>query len=244
MCLYVCVCVCVCVCVWLVRISGLVLLTSSPAPHTKAHAHTHNQKDNHTPPPPPHTETHTHPCTNTHIPSMKANSPPLDPYPHTARPHTLIRTWTVDVCVCVCVDWFVRVGACLCVGDNVYPWVRGCVCGCVGVGVSLNEVWGGFVCVCGRVAPTSSHTPTHRRTPARRNKQEVTHPPTCKPNHTTIHKPTQTHTPHTKAHPHTCAHVACSQGACRGVWGGGTLGVRTNEGVHKGEIGMNSREFT
>ena len=121
MCLYVCVymcvgvcvyvCVCVCVCVWPVRISGLVLLTSSPAPHTKAHAHTHNQKDSHTPP--PHTETHTHPCTNTHIPSMKANSPPLDPYPHTARPHTLIRTWTVDVCVCVCVDWFVRVGACL-----------------------------------------------------------------------------------------------------------------------------------
>ena len=94
-CVRVCVCVCVCVCVWLLRISGLVLLTSSPAPPTQAHAHTHNQKDSRTPP--PHTETHTHPCTNTHIPSMKPNSPPLDPYPHTARPHTLISTWTVDV---------------------------------------------------------------------------------------------------------------------------------------------------
>ena len=99
---------------------------------------------------------------------------------------------------------------CVSMGPWLCVWVCGCWC----------EVWDGFVCVCGRVAPTSSHTPTHRRTPARRNKQEVTYPPTCKPNHTTIHKPTQTHTPHTKAHPHTCAHVACSQGACRGVWGG------------------------
>ena len=32
-----------------------------------------------------------------HIPSIKGKSPPLDPHPHIARPHTLIRTWTVDV---------------------------------------------------------------------------------------------------------------------------------------------------
>ena len=85
-CVCMCVCVCVCACVWLVRISGFALLTSSPAPHTQAHAHTHNKKDSYTPP--PHTETHTHPCTNTHIPSMKANSPPLDPYRHTLPAQT------------------------------------------------------------------------------------------------------------------------------------------------------------
>ena len=99
------------------------------------------------------------------------------------------------------------------VGPNASEYRRSWVTWC--------EVWDGFVCVCGRVAPTSSHTPTHRRMPARRHKQEVMHPPTCKPNHTPIHKPTQIHTPHTKAHPHTCAHVACSQGACRGALGGG-----------------------
>ena len=64
------------------------------------------------------------------------------------------------------IDWFVRVGACLCVG--VYPWVRGCVhvyvwvCGC------WCEVWDGFVCVCGRVyGPhilTHTNTQTHART--------------------------------------------------------------------------------
>ena len=52
-------------------------------------------------PPPPgahtHTDTNTHRHRNTHIPSMKANSPPLDSHPHTARPHTLIPIWTVDV---------------------------------------------------------------------------------------------------------------------------------------------------
>ena len=146
----------------------------------------------------------------------------------------------VYVCVCVCVCSLVCARGCVfvCGCVSMGPWLCVWVCGC------WCEVWDGFVCVCGQVAPTSSHTPTHRRTPARRNKQEVTHPPTCKPNHTTIHKPTHTHTPHTKAHLHTCAHVARSQGACRGVWGGGTPGVRTNEGVHKGEIGMNSREFT
>ena len=38
--------------------------------------------------------------------------------------------------------------------------------------------------------------------------------------------------------------VACGQGACRGGIGGCTSGVRTNQEVHKGEIVMNSREFT
>ena len=56
-----------------------------PPRHTHTHKHTHT-----------HTHTHTH-AQNTQIHSMKANSPPLDPHPHTARPHTLIRTWTVDV---------------------------------------------------------------------------------------------------------------------------------------------------
>ena len=144
------------------------------------------------------------------------------------------------VCVCVCVCGLVCARGCVfvCGCVSMGPWLCVWVCGC------WCEVWDGFVCVCGRVAPTSSHTPTHRRMLARRHKQEVMHPPTCKPNHTPIHKPTQIHTPHTKAHPHTCAHVACSQGACRGALGGGTPGVRTNEGVHKGEFRTNSREFT
>ena len=177
--------------------------------------HTHTQTL-----PAPHTNTRAHTNTHNHTPNYTWTHRPTYTHPH--KPYAYTHTQNLFVCGCVSMGpWF-------CV------WVCGCWC----------EVWDGFVCVCGPVAPTSSHTPTHRRTPARRNKQEVTHPPTCKPNHTTIHKPTQTHTPHTKAHPHTCAHVACRQGACRGVWGGGTPGVRTNEGVHKGEIGMNSREFT
>ena len=149
----------------------------------------------------------------------------------------------VSTCLCVC-GW-------VCVGAFGSDCARGCVfvCGyvsvgpwlCVWVSGSWCEVWDMFVRVCGRVAPTSSHTPTHRCTPACKNKQEVMHPPTCKHNHTPIHKPPQTHTPLTKPHPHKCAHVDCSQRACRVHWGGAP-GVRTNEGVHKGEICMNSRE--
>ena len=82
----VCVRACVCVCVWLVRISGFVLLTSSlPSPPHRRTPTPRTKKTVMHPPPP------------SHIPSMKANSPSLDPHPHTARPHTLIRTWTVDV---------------------------------------------------------------------------------------------------------------------------------------------------
>ena len=75
--------------------------TKSPHPHTfpctcpPRHTHPHKHTHTHT-----HTNIHTHTHThaqNTHIPSMKAKSPQLDPHPHTARPHTLIRTWTVDV---------------------------------------------------------------------------------------------------------------------------------------------------
>ena len=221
------VCVCVCVCVWLVRICGLVLLTSSSPPHTQAHARTQKQTDNCTP------------SGCTHIPLTKSNRPATRPTP-THRPATHTHTHLhsgcvvvryvgrdhcvcVYVCVCVCLCVCVFVCGCVSMGPWLCVWVCGCWC----------EVWDGFVCACGRVAPTSSHTPTHRRTPARRNKQEVMHPPTCKHSHTPIHKPTQSHTPHTKPHtPHTCAHVACSQGACRGALGGGTPDVRTNEGVH------------
>ena len=97
--------------------------------------------------------------------------------------------------------------------------------------------------LCAYVVGWPPHPHSHQHTDARPHVETTgshasTHMQTQPYNHT------QTHTPHTKAHPHTCAHVACSQGACRGVWGGGTPGVRTNEGVHKGEIGMNSREFT
>ena len=62
---------------------------------------------------------------------MKANSPPLDPYPHTARPHTLICTWTVDVCVCVCV----LIGLCAWVRVCVWVCIHGSVVVCVGVWV-------------------------------------------------------------------------------------------------------------
>ena len=101
----VCVCVCVCVCMaraymWFCAPHILI-----PPPHTDACPHPEPKRQSCTPPP-------------SHIPSMKANSLPLDPHPHTARPHTLIRTWAVDVsrlnvcgggvlCVCMCV--------CLCV---------------------------------------------------------------------------------------------------------------------------------
>ena len=115
------------------------------------------------------------------------------------------------VCVCVFVDWFVCVGACLCVG--VYPWVRGCVCGC------WCEVWDGFVCVCGRVAPTSSHTPTHKRTPAHRNKSCI-HPhanPTIHP-YTNPHKPTHPTQRHTHTHVHTLPVAKVPVGV---HWGGG-----------------------
>ena len=91
--------------------------------------HTHTQT--HT-----HTDTHTHPCTNTHIPSMKANSPPCTrPTPThcpLTHPHTYLDSGCATVrclgggvlCVCVCMC------VCLC----VWMGFCGCVCGCGWVG--------------------------------------------------------------------------------------------------------------
>ena len=65
------------------------------------HTHTHTHISLYLPPPPPahtHTQTHTHTATHKHTHTVnESKQPPLDPHPHTARPRTLIRTWTVDV---------------------------------------------------------------------------------------------------------------------------------------------------
>ena len=144
----------------------------------------------------------------------------------------------VCVCVCVCVDWFVRVGACLCVG--VYPWVCGCVCGCVGVGVRFGTG------LCAYVVGWPPHPHTHQHTNAclhvDTNRKSCIHPhanPTIHP-YTNPHKSTHP----TQRHTHTHVHMLHVAKVPAGVhWGGGTPGVRTNEGVHKGEICMNSREI-
>ena len=78
----VCVRVCVCMACVYMWFGAPHILT--PPPHTGARPHPEPKRQSSRPPP-------------SHIQSMKANSPPLDPHPHTARPHTLIRTWTVDV---------------------------------------------------------------------------------------------------------------------------------------------------
>ena len=188
----VCVRVCVCVyglCVYVVWCSSH---SQPPSPHRRT-------------PTPITKKTVMHPPPPSHIPSMKANSPPLDPHPHTARPHTVIRTWTVDVsrlnfqgggfCVCVCVHacvcrW-VCADACTWVAVSMCSWTCGCVCLCVRA--CWCEVQEGCVCVCvyglckyvhGLVLLTSSPPPTHRRTPTPRNKQTPVHVP-----------PPHTHTP-------------------------------------------------
>ena len=91
------------------------------------------------------------------------------------------------------------------------------------------------------------HPHTHQHTDARphveTNRKSHIHPhanPTIQP-YTNPHKPTHP----TQRHTHTHVHMLPVARVPAGVfWGGGTPGVRTNEGVHKGEIGMNSREFT
>ena len=76
------------------------------------------------------------------------------------------------------------------------------VCMCARVCVLLLAC---FVHECGHVAPTSSFPiPTHRCTPAPRNKQFVLHPPTKHP-----YTNTHTHTPTypTNTHTHTNVHT-------------------------------------
>ena len=143
----------------------------------------------------------------------------------------------VCVCVCVCMDWFVRVGVCLCVG--VYPWVPGCVCGCVGVGVGFGTG------LCVYVVGCPPHSNTHEHTDARlhveTNRKSYIHADAK----TTIHPHTNTHktTYPTQSHTETHVHMLPVARVHAGVLGRDTPGVRTNEGVHKGEICMNSREF-
>ena len=81
---------CACVCVW-VRVCMACAYLWFGAPHILTPCHTYRRT-----PTPRTKKTVIHPPP-TRIPSVKANSPPLDPHPHTARPHTLIRTWTVDL---------------------------------------------------------------------------------------------------------------------------------------------------
>ena len=194
MCLY--VGVCVCVCVWLVRICGLVLLTSSTPPtHTGARPHPEPKRQSYTPPP-------------THIPSMKANSPPLDPLTHRSptHPHTYLDSGCVTVkclrgggfCVCVCVPacvcGWVCADACMWVGVSMCSWVCGCVCLCVRA--CWCEVREGYVCVCVCVCVCvacaymcmvwcSSHPhPHHTRTHAHTHKQTDNRKRSPRPPHT------------------------------------------------------------
>ena len=128
---------------------------------THAHTQTHT-----------HTDTHTHPCTNTHIPSMKANSPPCTrPTPThcpLTHPHTYLDSGCATVrcfgrgggvlCVCVyvclpvCVDGFLRMCVCVCVGGSLCPCVVGrpvvCVCVYARVGVRCRKGVSVCVCVC------------------------------------------------------------------------------------------------
>ena len=234
------VCVCVCVYGLCVYVHGLVLLTSSP-PNTHRRTPTPRNKQTAVHVPPPHTPTHPH--------AISGMKPPCHPththvtHPHTAHPHIHTHTCIVDVSwlgmwgriivgvsMCVCVGVCVRVCVCVCMCMCGLVCARGCVfvCGCVSMGPWLCvwvcgcfcEVWDGFVCVCGRVAPTSSHTPTHIRMPARRNKKEVMHPPTCKPNHTPYTNPHKTTHP-TQRHTHTHVHMLQVPRVPAGVhWGG------------------------
>ena len=109
-----------------------------------------------------------------------------------------------------------RVGACLCVG--VYPWVRGCVCGCVGVGVRFETG------LCAYVVGWPPHPHTHQHTDAcphvDTNRKSCIHPhanPTIHP-YTNPHKSTHPTQRHTHAHVH-MLHVAKVPAGVH--WGGG-----------------------
>ena len=157
-------CVYVCVCVWLavgvfLRRCGLVPLTSSHAPTHSRTPTPRNKPIVIQPPPPRHQHT---------LNEIKQPSHPT----HTHTPPTHTPTHLHSACVVL--------------RSALSSWVRGCVCGCVRVGVRSGKgacvclyvcvcvlLWVCFVRVCVRVTPTSSPTPTHRCTPAPRNKQKV-----------------------------------------------------------------------
>ena len=129
--------------------------------------------------------------------TLNQSALPPHPHPHTAQPRNHRHTYIVDVswlgmwggvivcvsmcvcvCVCVCVggrvcvDWFVRVGVCLCAG--VYPWVRGCVYGCVGVGVRFGK--GLWAYVVGWPALRHTHQHTDARPHVETNRKSCIHP--------------------------------------------------------------------
>ena len=170
------------------------------------------------------------PPTHTHMPLVESNRPATPPTPtHCPATHThthlhsgcvVVRCVGRDhcgcvyVCVCVWIDWFVRVGACLCVG--VYPLVRGCVCGCVGVGVRFGTG------LCAYVVGWPPHPHTHQHTDARphveTNRKSRIHPhanPTIQP-YTNPHKPTHP----TQRHTHTHVHMLPVARVPAGVFGG------------------------
>ena len=114
------------------------------------------------------------------------------------------------------------------------------VCGCVGVGARFVTGLCAYVVGCPPHLDTREHTDTRPHVETNRKSYIHAHANTAIHPYTNPHKPTHP----TQRHTHTHVHMLPVARPHAGVhWGGGTPDVRTSEGVHKGEICMNSHEF-
>ena len=136
----------------------------------------------------------------------------------------------VSICVCVCV----------CVWMGLYAWVRGFVCGCVGVGVRLGTGLSAYLVGWAPYPHTDQHTDACPHIETKR--KSCIHPhanPTIHP-----YKNTHKSTHPTQRHTHTHVHMLYVARVPVGVqWGGGAPLVRTNEGVKYVRVHVNSRQI-
>ena len=141
----------------------------------------------------------------------------------------------VWVCGLVCARGCVFVCGCV----SMTSWVRGCACGCVGVGVRFGTGLCAYVVGWPPHILTHTNTQTQARTQKQIESNTSTHMQTQPCTHAQTTNP---HTPHKATPTHTC--TCCLWPGCMHGCMGGVLRVLGQpRGVDKSEIWKDSYEF-